>query len=133
MSTTATTPDTTTTVPSVEEIARDLVKLCQAGQWEEPVRKYYADEIVSVEPMGEDRVAIGLAAVKAKGQWWFDNHIVHEALAEGPYVGGNKFVVRFTVDVTFKPTGKRNKLDEVGVYTVENGKIVREQFLFSAA
>lgn len=120
------------TTTSVEEIARDLVALCQSGNWAEPVQKYYSDDIVSVEAAGPDREAKGLAAVKAKGQWWFDNHEVHGCKVEGPYVGADKFVVRFTIDVTFKPSGARHTMDELAIYTVADGKIVHEQFYYNA-
>jgi ketosteroid isomerase-like protein len=49
------------------------------------------------------------------------------------YVNGDEFVVRFTMDVTPKATGKRMKMDEVGVYTVKNGKIVAERFCYLQA
>lgn len=121
-----------TTTASVEEVANDLVRLCQSGQWREATEKYYAETIVSVEAAGPDRETRGLTAVKAKGQWWFDNHEVHGCQVEGPFVGGDKFVVRFTIDVTFKPTGLRNTMDELGIYTVADGKIVHEQFYYNA-
>lgn len=123
----------TTTTPSIQEIANDLVALCREGNWSEPVVKYYAKNIVSVEAAGPDREAVGLEAVKAKGQWWFENNDVHSCQVEGPYIGGDKFVVRFTIDVTFKPTGKRHTMDELGIYTVADGKIVHEQFYYNAA
>jgi hypothetical protein len=42
-------------------------------------------------------------------------------------VHGDQFVVRFRMEVT--PKGKkRMNLDEVGLYTVQNGKIVEECF-----
>lgn len=34
------------------------------------------------------------------------------------------------MDVTSKSTGERVKMDEVGVYTVEDGKIVEEHFYY---
>ena len=51
----------------------------------------------------------------------------HNVKVEGPYVHGDQFVVRFKMEVT--PKGKqRMNLDEVGLYTVQNGKIVEERF-----
>jgi hypothetical protein len=32
--------------------------------------------------------------------------------------------------VTNKPSGKRMTMDEVGLFTIENGKIVREEFFY---
>jgi ketosteroid isomerase-like protein len=39
--------------------------------------------------------------------------------------------VRFLYDATNKPSGKRMTMDEVGLFTIENGKIVREEFFYS--
>ena len=37
------------------------------------------------------------------------------------------------MDVTPKASGKRMKMDEIGVYTVEKGKIVSERFYYAQA
>ena len=34
------------------------------------------------------------------------------------------------MDVTVKETGARMTMDEIGVYTVKNGKIVEERFFY---
>jgi ketosteroid isomerase-like protein len=70
--------------------------------------------------------------VKGKGEWWLANHEIHSASVTGPWPHGDRFVVGFQYDVTNKPSGKRMKMDEVGVYTVRNGKIVREEFFYDA-
>jgi hypothetical protein len=128
MSTTLIAP---TTILSVPEVAHHLVTLCRAGRWDEAVERHYSEAIVSVEPAGEDRESRGLEAVKAKSEWWVSNHEIHDCKIDGPFVGGNKFVVRFTLDVTFKPTGQRKQLDELGLYTVADGKVVHEQFYYN--
>jgi hypothetical protein len=45
----------------------------------------------------------------------------------------DQFVVFFTRDITPKATGQRITLEEVGVYTVKNDKITREQFFYDGA
>jgi hypothetical protein len=50
----------------------------------------------------------------------------------GPWTHGDRIVVGFQYDVTNKPSRKRMKMDEVGLYTVRNGKIVREEFFYDA-
>ena len=47
---------------------------------------------------------------------------------KGPYPNGDQFIVHFTYDVTSKHTGKRMLMDEMGLYTVENGKFTKEEF-----
>jgi ketosteroid isomerase-like protein len=37
------------------------------------------------------------------------------------------------MDVTAKETGHRMTMDEVGIYTVKNGKIVEERFCYLEA
>jgi hypothetical protein len=64
-----------------------------------------------------------------KAAWWVSSHTLHGASAEGPYIGATGFAVKFRVDVTENASGKRLLMEEVGVYTVENGKIVREEFM----
>ena len=115
------------------DIANKLVDLCQQGKNDE-AKSLYADSAVSVEAMampGAQQESKGLAAIKAKGDWWRDNHEIHSASVTGPWPHGNRFVVGFQYDVTNKPSGQRMKMDEVGLFTVENGKIVREEFFYA--
>jgi hypothetical protein len=72
----------------------------------------------------------GIQGVAAKGKWWSENHIVHAHEVEGPWPNGDRFVVRFKYDITNKPSNRRMQMDEVGLYTVENGKIVREEYFY---
>jgi hypothetical protein len=74
----------------------------------------------------------GIDAVKKKGEWWVTNHTIHSMNVAGPYVSADKFSAIFEFDVTHKPTSKRNKMAEVAVYTVADGKIVHEEFLYQA-
>ena len=119
---------------STTEIANDLLELCRQGKNMEAIEKYYADGIVSVEPMsapGMPAEMTGIAAIKGKNQWWFENHVVHTAEMKGPLVAGHNFAIEFNYDVTQKATGKRFVMAEIGLYTVADGKIVREQFYYS--
>ncbi|MGH6630982.1 MAG: SnoaL-like domain-containing protein [Burkholderiales bacterium] len=119
---------------STLDIANKLVDLCRQGKSEEALSALYAEDAVSVEAAampGAPQEAKGLAAIKAKGEWWFTNHEVHSASVTGPWPHGNRFIVGFQFDVTNKPSGQRMKMDEVGLYTVENGKIVREEFFYA--
>lgn len=115
------------------EIAKKMVGLCRQGKNIEALNTLFADDVVSVEaaaPPGMDRVARGLAAVKAKGEWWMSNHEIHSASVSGPWPHDDRFIVGFQYEVTNKPSGQRMKMDEVGLYTVRDGKIVREEFFY---
>jgi ketosteroid isomerase-like protein len=115
------------------DIANKLVNLCKQGKNDEALNTLYADDAVSVEagmPPGMDPVAKGKAAIKAKGDWWLDNHEVHSAAVTGPWPHGELFIVGFQYDVTNKPSKQRFKMDEMALYTIKNGKIVREEFFY---
>jgi hypothetical protein len=121
---------------TTQDVADKLVKLCREGKNEEAVDLLYSPDIVSVESMaapdGSHDVK-GVAAVKGKGKWWMDNHEIHSAKVEGPLVAGPYFSVRFTYDITNKPSGNRMTLDELAMYHVTGGKIDREQFFYPTA
>jgi hypothetical protein len=52
---------------------------------------------------------------------------VHGGYTNEPQVGGNYFACAMGIDVTMKGQ-PRSKMDEVALYEVRNGKIVKEQF-----
>ncbi|MEL0048675.1 MAG: hypothetical protein VW867_08520 [Gammaproteobacteria bacterium] len=54
---------------------------------------------------------------------------MHSVEVDGPFAGhgSDVFVVGFSMDVTVE--GERNTMREVGVFTVEESKIVKEVYL----
>ncbi len=90
----------------------------------------WSKDIVSIEGLGTSMAWHGRKGVDAKNAWWMSDHVVHGARAEGPYVGATGFGVKFEMDVETKSTGQREKMVEIGVYTVKNGKIVQEEFMY---
>lgn len=125
----------TTAAPTATAVvAEELVALCRAGRNMDAIDSLYSPDIVSVESMGNEqmpREMTGIAAIRQKNKWWSDNNEVHSAAADGPFVGEGKFAVHFNYETTFKPTGKRQRMEEVALYTVKDGKIVREQFFYN--
>lgn len=119
---------------TIHEVAITLVKLCSQGKFQEATEKLYSQDIVSVEagaPPGQSRESKGLQAVLEKGKWWVDNHEVHSTTVEGPLVAGSYFAVTFKMDITFKPESRRFQMEEIGIYKVEDGKVVYEEFFYS--
>jgi ketosteroid isomerase-like protein len=118
------------------EIGKKLVALCLEGKNEEAVNTLFSADIVSVEagaPPGGDATTKGIVGILGKGKWWMDNHIIHSANVAGPWPHGDRFIVRFTYDVTFKPDDKRFTMDEAALYTVADGRVVKEEFFYSMA
>jgi len=119
---------------STVEIAKKYVELCRAQQHHVILETLFSPDIVSVEAAampGQPAESRGLAAVVEKGKRWQSDHEVHGAKVEGPWPNGQRFIVRFGYDVTNKPSGKRFQMEEAALFTVDNGKIVREEFFYS--
>ena len=118
---------------TTHEIAQRYVALCQQGKNEVCLDELFADDAVSIEAAdfpGMDRATKGLDAIRSKNESWAQNHTVHRADVTGPFPNDNRFAVRFSYDTTDKQSGKRTNLDEIGLFTIENGKITREEFFY---
>jgi hypothetical protein len=118
---------------STNDIGAKYVALCKEGKHTEILSELFSPDTVSVEafaPPGGDRTVKGLDGIRAKSKWWNDNHTVHKAEMFGPYPNDDRFAVRFLYDVTHKPSQKRFTMDEMGLFTVANGKIVKEEFFY---
>ena len=119
---------------TTQEIAKRYVTLCQQGKNEVCLDELYSKDAVSVEAAampGMEKVVKGLEGIRGKSKTWNESNTVHSAEVSGPFPNENRFAVRFNFDVTNKPSGKRMKMDEVGLFTVENGKITREEFFYA--
>ena len=116
-----------------KETADDIVGMIKVGEFDACGQKYWADDVVSVEPGGPpgmDPVSKGKAAVEAKSKWWSDNHETQGIEVEGPYVNGDQFTCRFRMKVKVKASGEVMDMDEHALYTLKDGKIVEERFFY---
>ncbi len=119
-----------------QEVANQLVAFCRAGRNLEAVEMLLSPDVVSVEATGDEAmpaVMNGRDAVRGKNEWWVNNHKVHSARVKGPYPNGDRFAVIYDFEVTpavGPMAGKRMRMEEVAVYTVADGKVVREEFYY---
>jgi SnoaL-like domain len=112
---------------TTEEVAKKVVELVRRQAWYEALDTLYDNDIVSVEATAPE--SRGKEAVRDKVDWWVNAMQVHSFTASEPFVAHDRFVVQYDADVTEKESKQKRKMSEVGVYTVKNGKIVREEFL----
>jgi hypothetical protein len=118
------------------EIGRKLVDFCSQGKDLDAIETLDSPNIVSVEavanPNFPQRIE-GIEAVRGKAQWWFQNHDIHNAQVTGPFPHDDRFIVFFKYDITPKDgpmKGQRVRMDEAALYTVKDGKIVKEEFFY---
>lgn len=115
---------------STADVARGLVSKVKQGDYEGAMAAYYHQNIISIEAAGEPREVVGIGECRKKAEWWTETFEVHGAEIEGPFIGDRQFSVRYNYDVTNKATGQRHPMDEMALYWVDGGKIVREQFFY---
>lgn len=114
-----------------QEIAQRLVTYCRQGKTETAQKELFANDAVSIEPHETPmfkKETRGLPAIIEKGHK-FGAMIeqVHVNEVSDPVVTENAFACTMTMDLTVKGKG-RQKMSELCVYDVKNGKIVSEQF-----
>lgn len=125
--------ETQEAVMTTQEVANKFNELAQSGQMDKIQDELYSDDAESIEPphaQGLQSVK-GLAAIKEKGKKF--NEMVeemHGGYTTAPVVGGKFFSVGMGMDATMKGMGRIN-MEEVAVYEVQDGKIVKEQFFFA--
>ncbi|MEL7446036.1 MAG: nuclear transport factor 2 family protein [Pseudomonadota bacterium] len=113
---------------SIEQLAKDFTQAVKDDN-AEAYQAYWSDDIVSLEPQeGEMARVEGRAGLLQKHAWWEENAEMHDVTVEGPYVFGDQFAVHYSMDVTM--FGERSQSDEVGIYTVKDGKIAEERFMY---
>ncbi len=119
-------------------IGKQLAEFCNQGKNMDAINALYSDNIVSVEAcdMGNPdmpQTMTGKDAILGKNQWWSENHEVHDGSVTGPFPHGNRFVLLFNYEVTPKcgpMAGQRMKMQEAGLFTVDNGKVIKEEFFY---
>jgi hypothetical protein len=117
---------------NTEEVAKKAVELVRKQAWYDALDTLYDKDVVSVEAFsmgGGPTETRGKEGVRGKIDWWVNAMEVHSFKASEPFVAHDRFVVQYDADVTDKKSKQRRQTSEVGVYTVKDGKIVREEFL----
>jgi len=116
---------------STLEVGERLLSLLREGRTIDAVKELYSPDVVSLEArsLGEQpREQHGIDWVLGKMAWWNSSHLVHDIDLQGPFPNGDdRFAVFFDLDVTQKESEVRMEVHMVGVYTVDGGKIVREE------
>ena len=117
--------------PTPFEVAKQFTDLLRAGKYAEVEERWLASTIESVEGHGASMAWKGKKNVLAKYRAWEAQNEFADAKIEGPWVGATGFAVKFVGHVLHKATGERHPMEEIAVYTVRDGKVVREEFHFS--
>lgn len=122
-------------MPTTKEIAARYQELMNQRQFVEIQDNLFDENVVCQEPekaaaMGFAVITTGREAVKAKGVARRATiEAFHSYTCSTPIVAGEYFTVSLSQEVTFKGRG-RVSLEEIGVFHVQDGKIIKEQFFY---
>jgi hypothetical protein len=117
---------------TTQEVANRYNELAQQGKWDVIQSELFTDETMSIEPEHAQglQTVKGKAAIIEKGHQ-FQSMVeeMHGGYLKEPVVAGTHFSVAMGMDVTMKGMGRIN-MEEICVYEVKDGKIVKEQFFY---
>jgi len=114
---------------TTQEIANKLVELCRTGQSDQAYVELFSENAVAVEPAKWNVPdTVGREALLEKSKKWMENiQEFHGSTVSDPLIAGDFIALTMGVDVTQKD-GQRITMEEICVYEVKDGKIIKEQF-----
>ena len=123
---------------SITKLAYNCIALWNQNRYRDAYERYYSEDAVKVEPAAwgnHSNEIHGRKNLAEHEEWltedWLDINSV--SVAEGPFIGADGFAVIIKSDFTFKHSGERHIFREVGRFTVADGAIVREEYLYDEA
>ena len=122
---------------SVREIAEKYMELCGQGKHFDFMRTYYGPEMVSVE--GDGQQFVGKEKVIHKSEVFQGANNITAQDLRGPFFLGDadassgRFGVYAAIEFTPKSGGAQQRHEEVGVYTVKDDVVTREEFFYDGA
>ena len=118
---------------TTQEIANRLVELCRSGDYETCHKELYSPEIISVGPVWspEENPVQWFDALAEKAKAW---HEQMEKFISGwvsdPLVAWRFITLTMWFEYQWKWSSEISKDEEVCVYQVKDGKIVKEMFFY---
>ena len=114
----------------IDEIAHRFVNWRNTNNADTLRAELYSPDIESIEEWNTSEIGHvkGMDGLKKKGQGLSQQFEVYNIKASDAVVADNWFSVKFEIDTTDKKSGKHSTLSEIGVYKVDDGKIVKEYY-----
>ncbi len=119
---------------SIHEIASQFTAMMRAGQFVAAGNRYWADDVVSMEPAnfagGERSTVSGVAAARIKCAAAFGTAVIDEIGIDGPFITGNQFALFLDLVTVDSASGVRRPFTEIALYTVRGHHIAEERHFY---
>src|SRR3954451_7050928 len=122
---------------SVQTLAGKFMELCNQGKHFEVMRTMYSPDMVSVE--GDGREFVGKEKAIHKSEVFQGENDMLSQDMRGPFFLGDanassgRFAVYTSIGFAPKAGGEHQTHEEMGLYTVKNDTITREEFFYDGA
>lgn len=118
----------------IDQLADDFLSLIRSGQAVAAAEKYWAVDIVSIEPEDSTEhvpaIVTGFDAARDKLNRWLGHSAMEELSIDGPFITGNRFALFIDMLIKRRATGEREPFSEIAIYTVRDGKIIEERYFY---
>jgi ketosteroid isomerase-like protein len=114
---------------TARELGQKLVELARKDDYPTIYSELYSPTVVSTEADG--KTYTGMAEIEAKNEWWSSTMEVHSTECSDAFPHGDSFAIIWKMDLTEKASGHRFVMEEVAVYDVADGRIVKERFFYT--
>ena len=119
---------------SILEIATQFTAMMRAGQFVAAGNRYWADDVVSMEPAvfgdGKRTTALGVEAARVKCAASFGTAVVDEIGIDGPFITGDQFALFLDLVTVDPASGARRPFMEIALYTVRGHQISEERHFY---
>ncbi|VWX61119.1 nuclear transport factor 2 family protein [Sphingorhabdus sp. 109] len=116
------------------DLAHDFSSLLLSGRAVSAAEKYWAVDIVSMEPDNSrgrgPAIVSGYKAAHDKLTSWLEHSAMEELNIDGPFITGDHFALFIDMLIKRRATGERQPFSEIATYSVRDQKIVEERFFY---
>ena len=118
---------------TTQDIANKLVEMMKKGEYDAAYDTLFSPDFIGIWPAGspEEKPCVWIIAMKEKGKMRADSmdKFLWSRVSE-PVVWGNFFSIAMWFTCVYKGTDKETSEQEIIVYQVKDGKIVKEQYFY---
>lgn len=115
---------------SIKSRVQELVALVEQGQITEALQRYYASDVAMQENLASP--VVGREVNIERERAFFGGITLHENRARSVVVDGDRAVIHWLLDFT-AGDGRRYTLDQFAIQEWQDGRVVRERFVYDSA
>ncbi len=119
---------------AIDEVACGFTAMLRRGEFEAAGERYWADNVVSIDPrdlaIGFPAHAANIAAVRGKARCRTGEGRIDEIGIDGPFITGDQFALFLDMFIIDPASGDARPFTEIAVFTVRNGQIIEERFFY---